>query len=380
MKKLTALLMALITLLTVAAPAAFAATVQIPDLANCFPDDITFVQEDAASGIRLYVADDAETLMTDVAEYMGILCADYGFGGIETDFESSDRFVYVYLTEFSGDATPECIDDCPEEAYVMVGMTGTGDQYIAMVVAVEGIEISSSEMPSASGGADAYDSAVLPDPGLFLGLVRGEDYEHRTDDTPMVSYLFEMTEEGEKAAFSYMEFIMEEYGYEQVHYYEADYISVTAQMFTYYYFGYTGPYDVSTIPYKKYIDDPDFNGTWNVTVAFLYDYMNGTIMLTVYFAPGISLIDSGMHTSYEIINLNNGDPSGNGGGGDIDIGGSTGRTEEECIICNGSGWRDCFTCNGKGYTGYGSDMHDCPSVTCNNGRVSCTTCGGDGRK
>ena len=134
------------------------------------------------------------------------------------------------------------------------------------------------------------------------------------------------------------------------------------------------------MPYEEYIDDPEFGGIWNVKVSFMYDYMNGTIMLTVYFAPGISLIDSGKHTSYDIINLNNGNSSDNssgGGGSSFDVGG---RTEEECINCDGTGWRDCFTCNGKGYTGYGSDAHDCPSVTCNGGKVSCTSCGGDGRK
>lgn len=376
MKKLTALLMAIVMTIAMAVTTAFATAKQIPDLANCFPDDITFIQEDAANGIRVYAADDAEVLMNDVAEYLGILCADYGFGGIETDFESSDSFVYVYLTEYSGDATPEYIDSCPEEAYVLVGMTGSGDQYIAMVVAVEGIEISDSEM-SAASGMDAYDFAALPDPGLFIGAERQEDYEHRTNDTPMVSYLFEMTEDGESAAFSYMEFIMEEYGYELVHTYEKDYINVTGDIFMEFYFEYTGPYSVSIIPYDETFDDPEFSGTWNLNIGLLYDFVEGTILMTVYFAPDISLVDSGMHTSYEIVDMNG---SGGGGGGDIDWDDGDGSTEEKCIICDGTGWRDCLTCNGSGYTGYGSDRHECPSFNCNGGKVSCTTCGGDGRK
>ena len=222
----------------------------------------------------------------------------------------------------------------------------------------------------------AANSAELPDPGLFIGAKRHEDNEFRTTHTPMVSYKIELSEEGENAAFSYMEFIMEEYGYELVHYYEEDFTNVTAQIFTKFYFDYTGSNYVSTIPYEEYIDDPDFSGTWNMKVSFVYDFAAGTILMSVYFAPEISLVDSGMHSAYEVIDVH----GGSNGGGDIDWDHDDGPTEERCSICDGTGWRDCLTCNGKGYTGYGSDMHDCPSVTCNNGRVSCTTCGGDGRK
>ena len=64
------------------------------------------------------------------------------------------------------------------------------------------------------------------------------------------------------------------------------------------------------------------------------------------------------------------DPGG-GSGGEDDPGGSGPRT---CNFCDGSGGRTCLTCGGTGKL----NGHDCPNFSCNNGRVACGYCGGDG--
>ena len=107
-------------------------------------------------------------------------------------------------------------------------------------------------------------------------------------------------------------------------------------------------------------------------------------------ANGNYVGDHGVLTS-TFLKVSSGSSSGSGSGGSssgssssIPSSSDRGKT---CWRCHGSGQRDCGTCGGSGYvTNYGyapgmGSWHErkpCPSVTCHGGKVTCSTCGGDG--
>ncbi len=86
--------------------------------------------------------------------------------------------------------------------------------------------------------------------------------------------------------------------------------------------------------------------------------------------------------------------SSSGGSSGTSSGSFPSTNGNRCTFCGGSGTRSCLTCGGSGYktdyvsvpnysgstsgSGSGYVTKKCPSVTCRNGRVNCSYCGGDG--
>ena len=215
----------------------------------------------------------------------------------------------------------------------------------------------------------AANSAELPDPGLFLDCERGQDYYDETFKCYCVTYNFNLDDGGANAADEYLNLLLNgAYDLELVDVIEKDFFNTSGHIYYDYIFRYNGPYYSGS-----YINfDGEWEGDVHILVAVSYD--TGTIGFSMFYGDGFTLVDSGLYTSYDVIDNNGGSSGGGGGGGG---GGSDWDTDDKCSICDGTGWRTCGTCNGSGHD---YDGDECDNINCRGGNVSCWTCGGDGRK
>ena len=185
MKRIISALLTCIFLFTAMMPTAFAGsvdlskylkggnsgnTLSIPDLADCDPDAITFAQEQ--SGIRVYLSDDVDALLDALVKYFTVLDSHFGLTGFDTDEESSDTFMYLYVSEYTGDAdiSPVYMDECPVPCYLLaaIGAQGNGS-YLVAVMAADGIEFT-ADMPKVETASNSttYTAPVLGAGGLLV--------------------------------------------------------------------------------------------------------------------------------------------------------------------------------------------------------------------
>lgn len=379
MKKLFSAIMCFVLILT-AVPLALAEEICIPDITLFYSDDIEHIYTDETSGFRAYVSTDVEAMLESIVGYCGLLCTEYGFANVEFDTESSDTFVYIYVKDYNGssDVEPEYLDNCPTPCSVLFGITTADDEFVAIIAMADGISISDTPVAGEGAGAyvsditgaDSYDHAVLPDPGLFFNCSRMEDKHSDPHQCELVSYRFNMDNGGFDAVEEFIN-MLEAGGYHltRTNYVASDYMDVTGQIFVDYTYRYDGPYEVGS-----YINwDDEWDGDVHILIGYYYD--RGEIGLTFYYGEGFSLVDSGLRTTQTLV-----DRSGNSS---VSSGSSWDDDDEavpECNICWGSGESTCDTCWGSGQVS--SSATSSGRETCDDcrgrGRDTCWACGGSG--
>ncbi len=428
MKKLITVILALILILSPATSALAVdngnissmlakrngAGLTLPNFGECYPDELEFLTYDEGLNAYVFIADTADIIVEIVLEYLGMLCDEYGFTGIEYESDSSDVFVYVYLSGYNGDADIQAqyIDNCPTPCYVLFALTSNDEMAVAIVTAADGISFTdlpadmtgadeaSDETPSdtadvpaeipaevpaevpdeiptevpaevpAETGAKAYNYAVLPDPGQFFRCARREDQPSEPHQCYLVSYLFGMDNGGFEAVEEYLA-LLTGGGWQltQTNFIESDYMDVTGQIFVDYTFSYDGPYDVGS-----YIDwDGNWDGDVHILIGYYYD--RGEIGFSFYFGDGFTLVDPGTHTTEYLddhVYFPGGDSPINWDDDEEDV--------PDCNICWGSGKATCDTCWGTGQVDTTSTSSgkktcgDCRGM----GRDTCWACGGSG--
>ena len=139
--------------------------------------------------------------------------------------------------------------------------------------------------------------------------------------------------------------------------------------------------------WKRLGDTSSTSFTWRggksgTTYAFTVRCISadGKSYTSAYDKTGVTITYKPVSSSSSGSGGSSGSSGGSGGGSSSSDRGKT------CWRCGGSGQRDCGVCGGSGYvTNYGSaiggswhERKPCPSVTCHGGKVTCSTCGGDG--
>lgn len=217
-------------------------------------------------------------------------------------------------------------------------------------------------------------SAVLPDPGLFLSCGRGEDMSYTTHDSDgwLVSYSFDMGD-GEAAQAEYRALLEDgRYQLECVDSITEDYISSSARLWNVYYYQYTGGN-----PAVSEIEDwRDNRGDVILSIGYYHDW--DSISLSLYYSSAFTLEDSGSKASKAPA-----DYSGNPvSGGESSSGSGVYIPEfakKDCSICKGSG--DCQVCGGDGYLwSSAADKENRYCWNCHTHNGKCPYCNGTGKQ
>lgn len=229
----------------------------------------------------------------------------------------------------------------------------------------------------------------LPDPGPFLGgLNRNEDQDSYGGH--LVSYKFDL-DEGRDPAEEYRQ-LLERWGNLELDW-VGEPFSWEGRTYTSYFYKYVGEGDVTAI---EVIDDIS-----DVQLSISYYADRGYILLTLYYAPEMNVIDSGEKASSFPEDFV-GSSSGTSSGGSSSSGSSFSSTSSsrnnsspktDCYKCRGDGDITCSRCNGAGgkekresvpnYSGslsgpkYATTWETCSKCR-GTGEMTCTACNGSG--
>ena len=407
MKKLAALVLAVVICLAPGAPALAAGAVLIPDPAalmgeyvqSAYYEDYDYAGDEGAKMVSLSV----DVAAWDrVQEYLDQLeqtvpeleAADF------TDTDGEDGYTAVVSYIYNGGARPGTVtsprtDVVCNVCVMLVINHWSDDTFYLDVYYGSGIGLAQGGAPAPAASAVTSGDGILPDAHAFFDGELTHSEESITNGTKAV---FSVEQEYAAAAYEYVELLKSgRFGLSLAQTLTDDHSG--ADLTTVYVFDYTGSGDVD--PVSLYTDGRDVYGAVIVRVNDWPEW--GWCEMSIRFSDGLTVADTGDRcTVTGLVDdtdngfsgpMGGGYASGGSSGSGIDwyIGDDGGR---KCSVCNGTGSRDCMTCDGKGYIeeyvsvpNYsgstlgslsGWEHHDCPNAFCHDGQVDCITCGGDG--
>ena len=221
--------------------------------------------------------------------------------------------------------------------------------------------------------AKPSNSMALPDPTKFFGCGVGENQKHE-DNGWMVSCKFDL-DTGREVVSEFLRVLESgNYPLEFICAEKADYIRSSAQLFTYYYFDYTGNnsqvkgLECEHSQTKQMVH-------YDVRLAVYYNYRAGWIMVSFYYDEAFSLKDYGERASRLPTDYTNASQETLDS---LDRGSNWNKDVLTCTACDGDG--DCSRCNGDGYLwSSASDKENRNCWSCNNSGI-CQTCYGTGKR
>ena len=385
MKRIISALLTCIFLFTAMMPTAFAGsvdlskylkggnsgnTLSIPDLADCDPDAITFAQEQ--SGIRVYLSDDVDALLDALVKYFTVLDSHFGLTGFDTDEESSDTFMYLYVSEYTGDAdiSPVYMDECPVPCYLLaaIGAQGNGS-YLVAVMATDGIEFT-ADMPEVETASNSttYTAPVLGAGGLLV--MAPEEFNSNIPDVSSLGaednyYYYTYIDCGYESAYGdgndemwelfldYKDALISSGYFELIDYHEGNHSKS-------YYLAYIGPENA------KETFGIHTDGTNNAHI--IVDSLLGTAR--VYFS--VDIVVNNLEEVMEEKGFYVPDPSDPS---------DPSSPERNCAKCSGYRTVQCTNCWGTGQQDGSTSSGKVTCRTCRGrGSVTCDRCGGSGKE
>lgn len=164
-RKIIAFAVAFMLACVMLTPAACAAGLVIPDITEVY-ESAELRAEDG--NMRAYDVETVEQAAECAALYIDAL-TEYGFGSFETDSETIDSILLIYIDEYSGDADIESGDiGGAKPCFVLMGLGAYDGGVLILLKTTDGITVGSDRSDAVVSNAAAYVPPVADDDGLLV--------------------------------------------------------------------------------------------------------------------------------------------------------------------------------------------------------------------